>query len=220
MDSCRVVGPRGLYRPLDEKQGFPTNTSPLAPCQACSKAGQAGRFPARQEPKMKARVPGICQPGAWGPRPPLRVPAARNRVAMPCRSFKEKTGVQSDNSPRPRPKGGGVPLCEPTKKPPNLVKFRRRGGPSDPPQASPPYPPSAPPPWLASVSEPPHKYTLIMMYPLPFRFCAPRCARLLRTGTSRKGFSTLWRPAEAFLHSSRFHLGTPSFLVKHLSLKP
>ena len=29
MDSCRVVGPRGLCRPLDEKQGSPTNTSPV-----------------------------------------------------------------------------------------------------------------------------------------------------------------------------------------------
>ena len=50
MDSCRVVGPRGLCRPLDEKQGFPTNTSPLAPCQGCSKAEhKAGRlFEARQ----------------------------------------------------------------------------------------------------------------------------------------------------------------------------
>ena len=43
MDYCRVVGPRGLCRPLDEKQGFPTNTSPLAPCQGCSKAWQSGR---------------------------------------------------------------------------------------------------------------------------------------------------------------------------------
>ena len=27
-----------LARPLDEKQGFPTNSSPLAPCQRCSKS--------------------------------------------------------------------------------------------------------------------------------------------------------------------------------------
>ena len=37
MDWCGVVGPRGLCRPLDEKKGFPTNTSPLAPCQGCSR---------------------------------------------------------------------------------------------------------------------------------------------------------------------------------------
>ena len=41
MDCCRVVGPRGLCRPLDEKQGLPTNTSPLAPCLGCSKAEQS-----------------------------------------------------------------------------------------------------------------------------------------------------------------------------------
>ena len=35
MDYCRVVGPRGLCRPLDGKQG------PLAPCQGCSKAEQS-----------------------------------------------------------------------------------------------------------------------------------------------------------------------------------
>ena len=40
MDHRRVVGPRGLCRPLDEKQRLPTNTSPLAPCEGCSKAGQ------------------------------------------------------------------------------------------------------------------------------------------------------------------------------------
>ena len=44
MDYCRVVGPRGLCRPLDEKQGFPTNTSPLAPFKGCSKAGQRATF--------------------------------------------------------------------------------------------------------------------------------------------------------------------------------
>ena len=41
MDCCRVVGPRGLCRPLDEKQGFPTNTSPFAPWKGCSKAEQS-----------------------------------------------------------------------------------------------------------------------------------------------------------------------------------
>ena len=39
MDWCGVVGPRGLCRPLDEKKGFPTNTSPLTPCQGCLLAG-------------------------------------------------------------------------------------------------------------------------------------------------------------------------------------
>ena len=31
MDWCRVVGPRGLCRPLDEKPKFPTNNSLRAP---------------------------------------------------------------------------------------------------------------------------------------------------------------------------------------------
>ena len=44
MDYCRVVGPRGLCRPLDKKQGLPTNTSPLAPCEGCSKAGKERLF--------------------------------------------------------------------------------------------------------------------------------------------------------------------------------
>ena len=38
MDWCRVVGPHGLCRPLDDKQGFPTNNLALAPCQG--RAGQ------------------------------------------------------------------------------------------------------------------------------------------------------------------------------------
>ena len=51
MDWCGVFGPREL----DEKKGFPTNNSPLAPCQACSKA--------------KGRRTGseICQSGAPDP---------------------------------------------------------------------------------------------------------------------------------------------------------
>ena len=58
MDSCRVVGPRDLCRPLD---------SPLAPCQGCSKAGQACvRFPCFRFQKRTG--PGICQP--WAPAPP------------------------------------------------------------------------------------------------------------------------------------------------------
>ena len=37
MDWCRVVGPRGLCRPLDEKQRFPTRNSLLTPCKGRSK---------------------------------------------------------------------------------------------------------------------------------------------------------------------------------------
>ena len=75
MENCRVVGPRGLCRPLDEKQGFPTNK--------CSKAGQAGRLFAFQ-----GSLP------AWGPRPPggpqdgqagqkLKDPEIRGRLLGP-----------------------------------------------------------------------------------------------------------------------------------------
>ena len=42
MDGCRIVGPRGLCRPLDEKQGFPTNNLALAPCQKTAGQGRAG----------------------------------------------------------------------------------------------------------------------------------------------------------------------------------
>ena len=42
MAYCRVV-PRDLCRPRDEKQGFPTNTSLLAPCQA-RRQSKAGRL--------------------------------------------------------------------------------------------------------------------------------------------------------------------------------
>ena len=37
MDWCRLVGPHGLCRPLDESQAFPTNTPPLAACEGRSK---------------------------------------------------------------------------------------------------------------------------------------------------------------------------------------
>ena len=59
MEYCRVVSPRGLCRPLDEKQdekqGFPTNTSRLAPCQGCSKAEQS-RTTFREEAAGRDRV--------------------------------------------------------------------------------------------------------------------------------------------------------------------
>ena len=38
---CWVVGFRGLWRPLDEKQGFPTNNSPLAPRSKFPVTGKA-----------------------------------------------------------------------------------------------------------------------------------------------------------------------------------
>ena len=52
MDWCRVVGPRGLCRPLDEKHGFPLNNPHLAPCKGRTKwqtiAGRLGRQAGRQ----------------------------------------------------------------------------------------------------------------------------------------------------------------------------
>ena len=44
MDGCRVVGPRGLCRPLDEKRGFPTSHPGRAgQGRAGQGAGQAGQ---------------------------------------------------------------------------------------------------------------------------------------------------------------------------------
>ena len=112
MDCCRVVGFRGLCRPLDEKQGFPTNTSPLAPCQGCSKAEQSrttsckgqGRFSCGVAPsdrprkffwrKLAGSVPGPAQktpsPGnlpAWRPRPPWRYPPDHPRQTQKSTSL-------------------------------------------------------------------------------------------------------------------------------------
>ena len=112
------------------------------------------------------------------------------------------------NSPWPRPKRSRVPI---------RIPLPGRGllcGVSDgisPPSPPPPSTVQFVPVHRMPIFPSPSKKTLIMMYSPPLngtaRFCAPRCARLLRTGTSRKGFSTLPRRAEAFLHSSRFHLG-------------
>ena len=61
MDYCRVVGPRGLCRPLDKKQGLPTNTSPLAPCEGCSKAGKERLFAFQgQETGQGRQVGGVA----------------------------------------------------------------------------------------------------------------------------------------------------------------
>ena len=61
MDYCRVVGPRGLCRPLDKKQGLPTNTSPLAPCEGCSKPGKERLFAFQgQETGQGRQVGGVA----------------------------------------------------------------------------------------------------------------------------------------------------------------
>ena len=78
MDYCRVVG-----RPLDEKQGLRTNTSPLAPCKGCSKAGQRTTFRVSGGPNLPLgagrlgpaqEAPGRWNLPAWGPRPPWGYP--------------------------------------------------------------------------------------------------------------------------------------------------
>ena len=80
MDYCRVVGPRGLCRPLDKKQGLPTNTSPLAPCEGCSKAGKERLFAFQdQETGQGRQVGGVAcsdpprrpRVASLGPRPLL-----------------------------------------------------------------------------------------------------------------------------------------------------
>ena len=51
MDRCRVVGLRGLCRPLDERQRFPTNNPPLTPCEVVR---SVNTYPARKAPPKKA----------------------------------------------------------------------------------------------------------------------------------------------------------------------
>ena len=94
MDYCRVVGP------LDEKQGLPTNTSPLAPCKGCSKAGQ------ETGQAQKAPVPGICQPD-----PPEITPQTQScQKCVFWRLFVENwRGRLLDRPRRPRPPG----ICQP-----------------------------------------------------------------------------------------------------------
>ena len=72
MDYCRVVGPRGLCRPLDEKQGFPTNTSPLAPCEDCSKACKERlfEFQGRRQGRLVQKPEGGAGLGTSGPGGP------------------------------------------------------------------------------------------------------------------------------------------------------
>ena len=78
MHYCRVVGPRGLCRPLDEKQGF-------------GRQGRQGagsffleiREVARSDRPRRPRVPEICQP-------PLGLPPQtpqKNRSALHGRGF-------------------------------------------------------------------------------------------------------------------------------------
>ena len=70
MDGCRVVGPRGLCRPLDEKQGFSNKQPGLAPPSA--KTGSAGR----------AGQGGAGQGPAWGPRPLGGTPRPPKKAQM------------------------------------------------------------------------------------------------------------------------------------------
>ena len=60
VDYCRVVGPRGLCRPLDEKQGLPTNISPFAPARFARKQGKGRPGPAGgvapSDPPRKLRL--------------------------------------------------------------------------------------------------------------------------------------------------------------------
>ena len=100
MDWCRVVGPRGLCRPLDEKQGFPTKNPPLGPCKSRSKCNHPcpgrDRCPLRQAtgwrpycvrrsrvisfPAYRETLPSftvLLRPSAWGLGRSLERPGQR-----------------------------------------------------------------------------------------------------------------------------------------------
>ena len=68
MDWCRVVGPCGLCRPLDEKHGFPANTPHLAPCKGRLKGTRAGqgRAGSRAGQRQRAAAAGRAQGRAQG----------------------------------------------------------------------------------------------------------------------------------------------------------
>ena len=95
MDYCRVVGPRGLCRPLDEKQGFPTNTSPLAPCQGCSKAEQS-RATFREEAGGRAGRESAEEFGRDRPiRPSQKVASLCNLQTPLCRCLAGRKQTRS-----------------------------------------------------------------------------------------------------------------------------
>ena len=90
----------------------------------------------------------------------------------------------------------GACLCEPTNEP---------QGPA----------PSTPLPH-SSVCIQGHNHAYVSRSPL----LRPQMCATTQNWNFTQSFSTLRHPDEAFLHSSRFYLGAPSFVVKHLSLKP
>ena len=85
MERCRVVGPRGLCRPLDEKQGFPTNNSSL-------EVSSDGRARAGRLARRRMRV-------SWGPEIPaitifvqtLKKPLGRSWEALVALGPKPET---------------------------------------------------------------------------------------------------------------------------------
>ena len=124
MDYCRVVGPRGLCRPLDEKQGFPTNTSPLAPCEDCSKACKERlfEFQGRRQGRLVQKPEGGAGLGTWRGRPLEQAQEARfPETALHVRFWPLFGGVApSDRRRKPQVPG----FCQPGQTP-------WRGGPSD-----------------------------------------------------------------------------------------
>ena len=111
MDWCRVGGPRGLCRPLDEKRGFPTNNPPFAPCYLevstpipaksrpqklargradQSRAGRAGRAQQSRAGQGVGRG-GICQLGTPNP-PKARPKTAQILASYSCPAEKSFAG--------------------------------------------------------------------------------------------------------------------------------
>ena len=81
MDWRQVVGPSGLCRPLDEKNGFPSNNPHLAPCKGCPQEILKGcLLPKRGEaigpdPNEKCIIHGQGRgPGGQGARGPGPAP--------------------------------------------------------------------------------------------------------------------------------------------------
>ena len=75
MDYCRVVGPRGLCRPLDERKGSQQTLRLLHPVRVARKQGMSLflviRGVAFWDGPRRSWGPGFCRAGARTPDPPI-----------------------------------------------------------------------------------------------------------------------------------------------------
>ena len=124
-----ALGPRGLCRPLDEKQAFPTNTSPLAPCQGCSKAEQS-RTTFREEIVALCEDGGQGRPGERGGIWPVWAPdpcagAARNREANRGRPGPQNLPANTMGGRQTVEIGRVAPAWDPCRYPPNANRVKK-----------------------------------------------------------------------------------------------